>query len=308
MFRYLVCLILEILRYSQLFLSPTSFTIASMVQPYNSWKKKKKILRELIHLLNNMSNKANLRDLIAATGLVILLKLDSNRLLISPCDLEIWWMISKTSKAPLLYYVKLCAPFQIHQWIQTRVTVRKPSIRVKIGDFLCDLKIWCMTLKNNRLPFLYDIKLIAAFQSHWCIRSGVTVWKRSIRVKIDDFLSGKTLKFDGWPWKTIGHLFYTTLSFVQHFKAIGIFKLELQSRNAQLGSKLAIFPRDLENWGMTLKTIGHLSYAASSFVASFHNHWWIQTGVTVRKHPIWVKISNFFPVWPWNLTDDLEKQ
>ena len=35
------------------------------------------------------SNKANLRDLIAATGLVILLKLDSNRQLISLCDLEI---------------------------------------------------------------------------------------------------------------------------------------------------------------------------------------------------------------------------
>ena len=35
-------------------------------------------------------NKANLRDLIAATDLVILLKLDSNRQIFSPCDLEIW--------------------------------------------------------------------------------------------------------------------------------------------------------------------------------------------------------------------------
>ena len=34
-------------------------------------------------------NKANLRDLIATTGLVILLKLDSNRQFFSPCDLEI---------------------------------------------------------------------------------------------------------------------------------------------------------------------------------------------------------------------------
>ena len=34
-------------------------------------------------------NKANLRDLIAATSLVISLKLDSNLRLISPCDLEI---------------------------------------------------------------------------------------------------------------------------------------------------------------------------------------------------------------------------
>ena len=34
-------------------------------------------------------NKANLRDLIAATGLVILLKLDSNHRFFSPCDLKI---------------------------------------------------------------------------------------------------------------------------------------------------------------------------------------------------------------------------
>ena len=44
-----------------------------------------------------------------------------------------------------------------------------------------------------------------------------------------DFLSGVTLKFDRWPWKTLGHLFYTMSSFVHHFKAIGEFKLELYS-------------------------------------------------------------------------------
>ena len=37
-------------------------------------------------------NKANLRDLIAATGLIILLTLDSNNRFFSLCDLEIWWM------------------------------------------------------------------------------------------------------------------------------------------------------------------------------------------------------------------------
>ena len=37
------------------------------------------------------------------------------------------------------------------------------------------------------------------------------------RVKIDNFLSRLTLKFDGWPYKTIEHLFYATLSFVHHF-------------------------------------------------------------------------------------------
>ena len=70
------------------------------------------------------------------------------------------------------------------------------------------------------------------------------------------FSARVNVKFDGWPRKTIGHFFYTTSSFVHHFKSIGEFKLDLQSRNAQFGSKLAIF----------------------------------------------------YPVWPWNLMDDLGKQ
>ena len=79
-------------------------------------------------------NKANLRDLIAATGLVILLKLDSNHWFFSPCDLEIWWMTSKNYRAPLLHYIKLCASSQTPRWIQAGVTVRKHPIWVKIDD------------------------------------------------------------------------------------------------------------------------------------------------------------------------------
>ena len=63
----------------------------------------------------------------------------------------------------------------------------------------------------------------------------VTAWIHLIWVKISDFLSCVTLKFDGWPSKTIGHLFYATSSFVHHFVAIGEFKRELQSGNAQFG-------------------------------------------------------------------------
>ena len=126
------------------------------------------------------------------------LKLDSNRQFFRPCDHEIWWMTSKNNRALLLYYVKLCASFQIHWWIQT----------------------------------------------------GFTVQKRWIRVEIGDMLSHVTLKFDGWPWKTIRHLFYATSSFVQHFVAIGEFKLELQSGNAQCGSNLTIF-RAVRPWNLT---------------------------------------------------------
>ena len=47
------------------------------------------------------------------------------------------------------------------------------------------------------------------------------------------FLSHVTLQFDGWPWKTKGHLFYAISGFVHNFVAIGEFQLELQSGNAR---------------------------------------------------------------------------
>ena len=68
--------------------------------------------------------------------------------------------------------------------------------------------------------------------------------------QIRRFLEAATLKFDGWPWKTIGHLFYATSSFVHHFVAIGEFKLQLQSGNAQSGSNSTIF-RGVRPWNLT---------------------------------------------------------
>ena len=158
----------------------------------------------------------------------------------------------------------------------------------------CDLEIWRMTSKNNRAPLLCYFKLCAAFRSHWWIQTGVTVRKRPIWVKIDDFLSRVTLKFDRWPPKTIGHLFYATSSFVKHFVAIGEFRLELQSGNAQSGSKSTIFePCDLEIWRMTFKNNRASLLSIIKLYAWFHHHMWIQTGVTVRKRLIWVKLHDF---------------
>ena len=91
-------------------------------------------------------NKANLRGLIAATCLVILLKLDLNRRFFSPCDLEIWWMTPKNNRAPLLCYFKLFASFRSHWWIQTGVTVRKHLIWVKINAFLA---VWPWNLSDD---------------------------------------------------------------------------------------------------------------------------------------------------------------
>ena len=110
--------------------------------------------------------------------------------------------------------------------------------------------------KNNRTPLLHCFKLCASFHRHRWIQTKVTVGKRSIRVKIGALLSRVTFKFDGWHWKTIGHLFYVASSFMYDLIAISELKLKLQSGNAQCGSKSAIY----------------------------------------------------CPLWPWNLTDDLEKQ
>ena len=74
--------------------------------------------------------------------------------------------------------------------------------------------------------------------------------------QIQQFLEPCDLEIWHMTLKTIGHLFYATSSFVHHFVAIGEFKLELLSGNAQFGSNSTIFRA----------------------------------------------------VWPWNLMDDLEKQ
>ena len=158
----------------------------------------------------------------------------------------------------------------------------------------CDLEIWRMTLKNNRAPLLCYFKLYASFRSHWWIQAGVTVRKRPIWVKIDDFFSCVILQFDLWPWKRIGHLFYATSSFVHHFIAINDFKLELQYGNTQFDQiRRFLEPCDLEIWRMTLKNNRAPLQCYFKLCASFCSHWWIQTGVTVRKRPIWVNFGDF---------------
>ena len=108
------------------------------------------------------------------------------------------------------------------------------------------------------------------------------------------FVPFVTLKFDGWPWKTIGHLSFAVSSFVQHFIAIGEFKLELQSGNAQFGSNSQFLkPCDLEIWRITLKNNRAPLLCYFKLCASFLSHWWFQTWVTVQKRPIWFKFDDF---------------
>ena len=112
------------------------------------------------------------------------------RRFLEACDLEIWQMTLQNNRAPLLCYFKLSTSFRSHWWIQTWVTVRKRTPNLgQIRRFLeaCDLEIWQMTLQNNRAPLLCYFKLSTSFRSHWWIQTWVTVRKRPIWVKFDDF-------------------------------------------------------------------------------------------------------------------------
>ena len=82
---------------------------------------------------------------------------------------------------------------------------------------------------SSRLYQASSIILKASVNSNW--KPGNT----QFRTKLVIVLCRVTLKFDEWPWKSIGHLFYATSNFVHHFIAIGRFKLELQSGNAKVG-------------------------------------------------------------------------
>ena len=86
----------------------------------------------------------------------------------------------KDNMAPLLYYIVLC-----------------PSNRRFFVP--CDLETWRMNLKNNRAP-------PRCFLQPWVNLN----WSYSPEThnlgQNQRFFSLVTLEFDGWPWKTTGHL------------------------------------------------------------------------------------------------------
>ena len=142
----------------------------------------------------------------------------------------------------------------------------------------CDLEIWRMTFKNNRAPLLCYFKLCAAFHSHWWIQTGVTVWKRPIWVKFGDFSAV-------WPWNLTDDL--------EQGKSEGFDSCDRPS-NLKLDSNRQFFcPCDREIWWMTLQNNRAPLLCYFKLCASFRSHWWIQTSITVRKRPIWVKFDDF---------------
>ena len=179
-----------------------------------------------------------------------------------------------------------------------------PQFRSKSAIFvLCDLEIWRMTLKNNRASLQFYFKLCASFGSQLWIQTGVTVRKRPIWVKIDDFFSRVTLQFDVWPLKNnrapLLYCFKLCASFHNHLWI----QTGVTVRKRPIWVKFDDFfePRDLEIWQMTLKNNRAPLLSNIKLCASFHHHIWIQTGVTVRKRLslVLTPVTLTFDLWPW---------
>ena len=158
-----------------------------------------------------------------------------------------------------------------------------------------DVEIWRMTLQNNRAPLLCYFKHCASCRSHWWIQTSITVRKRPIWVKFNDFRAV-------WPWnltddlakrKGISSMLLQALCIISY--PLVILNLSYSPETPNLGHKCDDFfePCDLEIWQMTLKNNRAPLLCYFKLCAAFRTHWWIQTGVTVQKRPIWVKFDVF---------------
>ena len=113
-------------------------------------------------------------------------------------------------------------------------------------------------------------------------------------------------KFDGWPWKTTGHLFYATSSFMHHLIAICEFKLELQPVKHPIWVKIGDLSSSvtLKFDGWRCKRIWHFCYATSSFLHHFIGIVELklelqsgnaQIGTTFALNSVTLP----FELWPW---------
>ena len=155
----------------------------------------------------------------------------------------------------------------------------------------CDLEIWRMTLKNNRAPLLCYFKLCAAFRTHWWIQTGVTVRKCPIWVKFRA-VRPWNLTVDLEKQQGTSSLLLQALCSISYPLVNSNWSYSPETPNlGQIWRFLE--PCDLEIWRMTFKNNRAPLLCYFKLCAAFHSHWWIHTGVTVRKRPIWVKFVDF---------------
>ena len=209
------------------------------------------------------------------------------------CDLENWWMSLKNNRTHPLSYTSFVHHFKTIHEFKLELQSGNAQFRSKSAYFL---PVWHWNLmddleKQDDTSFILHQALCII--SKRCMNSNWSYSPETLNsVQKRRLLSRETLKFDRWPWKTIGHLFNIASSFVHHFIAIREFKLELQSGNVQFGAKSlffwAVWPRKFED------DIEKQSLA-------YHHHMWIQTGVMVQKRLNWVltSVTLSFDLWLW---------
>ena len=152
-------------------------------------------------------------------------------------NLEIlqWCLVAKSQQLFAETYV-----MQILQYISPQMYafhISRNSFHTNYIQICCFLHViiyhifskWRETETDNLLKMFIDSSVLV--QQHLNIKHAL-IW-----------LTLVTLKFDGWPWKTIGYLFYSTSSSVHHFTTIREFKLELPFGNAKLRSKSVAITR-----------------------------------------------------------------
>ena len=118
-------------------------------------------------------------------------------------------------------------------------------MRKAAGNNAWDLEIWKMALKNYRAPLLCYFRLFTFVAINSNSSDGPQTPTSGQNRRL---FSGGTLKFYRWPWKTIGHLFYITASFVLHFITMCEIKLKLRPRNIQTGDTICFDLCDLDLW------------------------------------------------------------
>ena len=158
--------------------------------------------------------------------------------------------------------------------------------------------------KKPRAPLLGYIKLCALSQSHQWIQTGDTIRKCSIPVKIGVFLSRVTSKYEGWPWKTIGHA-SIVLQVCESFHNRPSIQTGVTVRQRHIWVKMGDFLSHV-TWhltdDLTLKNNRAPLLYHIKFCVSFHCHMRIQIGATVRKQLSWILTSTTltFDLWTWS--------
>ena len=152
----------------------------------------------------------------------------------------------------------------------------------------CDLEIWRMTLKNNRAPLLSNIKLYASFHHHMWIQTGVTVRKRLSWV-----VTSVTLAFDLWPWPFAWTLRWSLVITPENFMMIRWWEHSQKGVTDRRTDGQTDGKYHLKSCLVAAKNNRAPLLCYFKHCAAFHSHWWFQTGVTVRKRPIWVKFDDF---------------